>query len=310
MADKVTKKAFEVEVEGGEPLKLVVKLPNQEQKKQGQYVYNRTFREVVRPTDGQAGAIVRAALESVLRDQKLWDDEKQARYQALSKALEDGQKKLSKGGIKLSEGREIAIQMRRDRNALQQLMLDRNALDVNTAEAQAENAKFNYFVSVCTLDARTGVKVFKDEEDYNRRADEAVAEVAGANFANLYYGVEDDWQGRYFENKWLRSYKFSREDHRLVNKQGHLVDAKGRLINDDGDLVNDLEQRIDEDGNLLGEDGLLAAEAAPFLDDEGAPVEIPAELKAKAKAVEAEPAPEALTESAVEKPAEKVAIAV
>lgn len=286
---KVNKKVFEVEIGEGEALRKVeyaVKRPDQKLQQQAQSVYNRAFRDAVKPSNGERGAIVRAALDGVLRDQKLWDDAKQEEAERIGKALREGEAKLTKGGVKLSEGRDIAIQMRRDRNAWQRLQGDRNALDVNTAEAQAENAKFNFLVASCTVDPKTGARYFKDEEDYNTKSADPVAFGAANALAELIYEIDPEFFLKFPEEKWLRAYEFTDKEGNLVNKAGERVDAKGRRIDADGYLLSEDNKRIDEEGNLLGTAGeILVINPMPFLDDEtGVAVTVANPLVTPAKA--------------------------
>lgn len=303
---KVNKKEFEVEVEG-KKLKLVVKRPDQKQQAQGQLVYNRAFREAVKPDDGGKGAIVRGALEGVLREQKLWDDSKQAEYDRLTKSLRDGERALVKGGVKLSEGRETAIQMRRDRQNLEALLSERNSLDGITAEAQAENARFNHWVATCTLDAAKGTPYFKSNADYESRADDPVAEKAAQALANLVYSLDEGWRKKLPEEQWLRAYDFSREeDGHLIDRQGGwLCRADGRRVNEEGQLVNEDGHAVDEDGNLVASDGSPLGEAAPFIDDlTEEPVPIPPSLSLAKSPAEVS---EKLTEKSAENKGEQEA---
>lgn len=291
-AQKVNKKTFEVEV-GGKVIKLVVKRPDQRQTQAGQMAYNRAFREAAKPSDGKSGAIVRPALDGILRDQKLWDDAREAKAKELGRALQDGHRKLIRGNIPLSEGREIAIQMRRDRNELQELYGDRNALDAMTAEAQAENARFNYFVTVCTLYADTGYPYFKNEEDYNARADDLAAVAAATNLASLVYDFDDGWVNNLPENKWLAQWGFADDKGRLIDrKHKWLVDAKGRRIDENGYLLNAEGRRVDEDGQLLTDDGTPLEESLPFLDEDGLPIVLEAVLPGVTPATEDVPRPQ------------------
>lgn len=311
VAVESNKRHFTVKV-GDKELRLFVKRPDQKLRQQAQAVYNRAFRFAVKPADGKAGAICKPALEGVLREQKLWDDAKQAEYERLSKALEDGAEKLRRGNIPLiSGGREVAIQMRRDRAALNRLWGDRTSLDANTAESQAENEKFNYLVANCTY-LENGTRFFRDQEDYDQRADDPVAEAAAGKYALMEYGLEDDYASKYPENEWLLAYKLARPgDLKLTDRQGNLVDTKMRRIDEEGFLLNADGQRIDEEGRLLDAEGQVKVEAAPFLDEDGSPVPIPAALvkpEAPAEKPEAKPAIEA--DAKVKAEPEKVAVAL
>lgn len=284
---------FEVEIGEGDQKKkvaLMVKRPDQDTLQKAQLVYNRTFREAVKPEDGGKGALVRAALDSVLREQHLWDDSKEKRFKELVEALNEGEKRLAKGRIKLSEGREIALQMRRDRAEMRALLTDRNVLDQNTAEAQAENAKFNYLVAACCVDQAKGKPYFKDVDDYNRKGDDPVAGEAAKEFATLFYGLNPEHEQSLAENKWLRAYSYADKEGRLIDREtGHYVDTRGRRIDKEGFLLSEDGRRIAEDGTPLDDNGdYLLDDAAPFLDDDGNPVEVPEEFR---KAPKAETAP-------------------
>lgn len=269
MADN--KKTFGVEVNGKETAFAVLR-PNNKVQQQGQLVYNRAFREAVKPSDGKPGAIVRAALEGVLRDQKLWDDAKQARWEELNKKLLDGTKKLQAGGVKLSEARALAIEMRATRWGIRQLLQDRNSLDLNTAEAQAEQARFNYFVAACTVYADTGKPYWKDEDDYLSSAADGVSAKAPSLLGNLLYNLEDNYEANLPENKFLIKYKFSNKELDLLDKQGRRIDEKGRLIDEKGRFVNEAGEYVDVDGSPVTEEGEYKVDAKPFLDDDGKPL--------------------------------------
>jgi hypothetical protein len=265
------KKVLKAEVDGQE-IELWVVKPTQKVQQQAQLVYGSAFRQAVKPEDGRPGAIVRAALEGVLREQKLWDDAKQKEFERLSAALLKGEKALAEGGKKLSEGRAIALQMRRDRYAYRQLNSDRNALDLNTAEAQAENARFAYLVAACTR-TREDKPYYKSMEDYLGRENDPVGFRAATLLGQLIYGLDEDAEKKLPENKFLLKWKFCREgDLHLIDAQGRLIDAQGRLVDEKGRLINEEGKLVDTDGNLLTEEGDYLVEEQPWLDEDGSPL--------------------------------------
>jgi hypothetical protein len=266
------KKSFAVKV-GDKDIQLAVLRPTHKVQQQAQLVYNRAFREAVKPADGKSGAIVRGALDAILRDQKLWDDAKSKRYEELAGALLEGEKKLAKGRIKVAEARAIAIQMRRDRYELQQLLASRNELDLNTAEAQAENARFNYLVSACTVYADTGKPYWQSEDEYLGSAEDEVAGKAASLLGSLLYNLEDDFAKKLPENSFLLKYGYVNQKLHLVDKKGRTIDAEGRLVDEKGRLINEQGELIDRDGNLLTESGEYKVDFEPFLDEDGKPVE-------------------------------------
>jgi len=115
---------------------------------------------------------------------------------------------------------------------------------------------------------------FKSYEDYNNRSTDSVAILAAQNLANMLYGLDDNYEEKLPENKFLKQYKFIDSKLRLINKDGKLVDEKGRLINENGRFINEQGQLIDKDGNLVDQDGDYIVEFSPFLDDSGKPIVI------------------------------------
>jgi hypothetical protein len=238
-------------------------------------VYNRAFREAVAPKNGKEGAIVRQAIEALMRDQKLWDDTKQKEYEALVASILKGELALVTGGIKLSKAREVAVGMRDSRRKLSFLSRSRNEYDSVTAESQADQAKFNYLVSACTVYANNGTPYYKDVEDFLGRTGDPVVKPASETFGKLVYGLQDDYIAKQPENAFLLKYGFAKvietengQDVFLVDKKtGHLINEDGKNINEKYQLVNDKEEVIDADGNLLTEDGEYKVEFTPFEDD-------------------------------------------
>ena len=108
---------------------------------------------------------------------------------------------------------------------------------------------------------------FKDYEDYLSEDKSEVANKAATNLAKLIYDLEDDFQKKSPENKFLLEYQFCNTDLHLVDKDGQLVDALGRRVDKDGRLINKDGELVDTDGNLLTDDGEYKVEFQPFIDE-------------------------------------------
>ena len=260
------KKVVKVEI-GGKEVELAVLRPNAKQRQEAQKVYNRAFREAV-----ESGAILRAKIESVMREQKLWDDHKEAELRKLQSTINEKERKIRSGGIKLSEARDLAVQLRRDRAELRGLNSERMSLDNNSAEAQADNAQFNYWVAVCTVHANDGKPYFRSYEDYMTKEDDPAVGPAASALAKIIYNLEDDYEKKLPENQFLLKYKFADESLHLVDKQGRKVDVDGRLVDENGRYINEAGQFVDNQGNLVDADGNYLVDEKPFLDDEGNPI--------------------------------------
>ena len=266
---RTNKKIIKVK-NGDKEIELAVMRPNAKQRQDAQKVYNKAFREAV-----ESGAILRAKIESVMREQKLWDDNKEADLRKLQSKISDLERKIRSGGIKLSDARALAIQLRRDRAELRGLNSERSSLDNNSAEAQADNAQFNFFVSSCTVHSGDGKPYYKSYEDYmNREEDPATGLAAGA-LARILYNLEEDYEKKLPENQFLAKYKFCDESLHLVDQQGRKVDAEGRLVDNEGRYINEAGEYVDRDGDRVDSEGNYLVDEKPFLDDSGDPILTP-----------------------------------
>lgn len=251
----------------GKNREMLVRAPSLQDQKEATKIYNQSFSEALK-----AKAVVRAKLDDLLVEQGLWDNEKQAKFTELQNQILEGERKLAKGGIALKQAKDLALSMRKTREEIRELISVKTSLDTHTAEGQADNARFNYLVSACTVYNDTKDPYFKSYEDYNNRSVDPVALLAAQNLAGMLYGLENDYEAKLPENKFLKDYKFIDDKLRLVNKDGKLVDEKGRLIDENGRFINEQGQFVDKDGNLVDDKGDYLVEFTPFLDEDGKPV--------------------------------------
>lgn len=235
-------------------------------------IYNQAFKDAL-----DSGAYVREQLDKILRDRGLWDDEKQTEYSTLIKELDECEKSLAKGGIKLSKARELALKMRESRTKMRFILIDKMSFDSHTAEAQAEQAQFDFLLTKCAvLNKNRDKQYFKNYDNYLERSDEPASIAIATLFSKLYYNTlnsEKDLP----ENKFLCKFKFVNESLRLVDENGKLINSAGHHIDENGRLIkyneDDTYVFVDEDGNELNDDGSYKIEFSPFLDEDGDPIE-------------------------------------
>jgi hypothetical protein len=262
----MNKRTFDVEIDG-KKVGLAVVRPTHKVSQQAELAYNRAFRQAV-----EEGLLVRAKLDSVLRQQNLWDDAKQKEYAESQAELFRCEKALAAGGIPLAKAKSLALAMRDCRGKIRGLLADRHDLDRKTAEAFADQARFNFLVAACTVYSDTGKPYYKDVDDYLHRPDDPAALPAAEHTGRLYYGLDDDHERKLPENRFLKQYGFVDEKMRLIDKQGKFVDRDGNRVDEFGRLVNERGELVDRDGTPLTEDGDYKVEFSPFLDDDGKPV--------------------------------------
>jgi hypothetical protein len=257
---------FKVEVNGEEKT-FMARSPSLSDQREAQKVYNTAFTDAIK-----SNSVVRAKMEDVLEEQGLWNKDKQAKYENLQKELSDGEKRLAKGGIQLSEAKKIALRMRDVRLEIRDLISVRTSLDNHSAEGQADNARFNYLVSACVVYKDTEKPYFKDLADYMDRIDDPVALAGAQKLANMIYGLDNNFEKNLPENKFLTKYKFVNDDLRFIDKKGRTIDAEGRLVDENGRFIDEEGNFVDRDGNRVDKDGEYLVDSQPFLDDDGNPI--------------------------------------
>lgn len=256
-----------------EIVKILVKKPNNVILSQAQRIGAKAWTDCIRD-----GIMTKKELEKFMRQQGIWDDNKDTEQQKIVQEIADLEKHLYIGNKKLkkSEGKDIAIKMRIKRNQLRDLIAERLSLEQNTAESLSDNARFDFLVANCTY-YENGQKVYKDLEEYKEKADNEVGFAAASALAGLIYSVDKDFEAKLPENKFLKSFNFVNDELSLVNEQGEMVDADGRRIDENGFYINTDGKRVDKDGNLLDENGNYVP-TVEYVEDE-------AEAKAKGRKV-------------------------
>tara|TARA_R100000008_G_scaffold86295_1_gene78767 strand:+ start:1017 stop:1982 length:966 start_codon:yes stop_codon:yes gene_type:complete len=280
----------------GNLVSVIVKKPTPQNYRDSQIAYNKAFREAL-----DAGAFLRQKLNDHMVDQGIWNDKKQEEYEKFVTKISEKEDLLKGGGIRLSNAKKIAFELKDLRIKFRDLLAERNALDANSVEGQADNARFAALVRLCVCDASTKKSLFntgdqeKDEKAYEAQADQPWVVDAAAELANMIYELDPDYDNSLAENQFLREWKFIDEKHQLINKDGHNVDEDGRLVNEDGRFIayrtdkgykdRDAEQIyfVNKDGEEVNEDGvkLSLLERKPFLDDDDNPLDPPNETKAE-----------------------------
>lgn len=272
---------FKVEIDGEEKT-FMVRSPSLADQREAQKVYNTAFTNAIK-----SNSVVRAKMDDVLEEQGLWNKDKQRKYDELQNEISEGEKSLAKGGIQLTEAKKIALKMRDLRLELRDLISVRTSLDNHSAEGQADNERFNYLVSACVVYKDNDKPYFKDLADYMDRTDDPVALVGATRLANMLYGLDDNFEKKLPENKFLKKYKFVNENLRFIDKKGRTIDADGRLVDENGRFIDEEGNFVDKEGSRVDAEGDYVVDSQPFLDDDGNPVVLDEETKEETKEDEA-----------------------
>lgn len=220
---------------------------------EAQKEYNKKFRECV-----ESGCLLRRSLDKYMREQKLWDDSKESEYTTLVKKIADLEFKLNRGKIKVSEGREIALELHDTRSRLAELLMERNTLDSHTAEGQADNHRFNCLVALCVYNYDTKKPLYKDVFDYLDNVSTDLGVAVTKKFADYAYGIKDDDE-KLTEYKFLKRFKMIDDKGRFI-KDGKFIDRDGNYIDEEGNRVDEEGNRIDINNNPILESNVENAE--------------------------------------------------
>jgi hypothetical protein len=241
---------------------------------EAQLEYNRAFDRAMR-----SRAPLRIEVEKLLKDRGIWTETKQDELNKLNDELIKMERQLKAGGMKLTEARDLALKIRAKRDEITNLSIDRRILDGSTAEAQAETARFNWFVANATVYPVTGKCFFEEKgkenvQVYLEQSNTEYAQECARKFGVLQYGLDEHFERKLPENVFLLKFKFVREkDLRLINRDGELIDSEGHLLDEDGFRIDPVtRKRLDRDGAIELRKNLPPVQATEFLDDEGNPI--------------------------------------
>ena len=236
------RKTFRITVEDKERELSVIK-PTAKIGKESQLIYNKTFAEAL-----SNGALLRAALEKHIKKQGIVDDKQDEEYRELIEEIRQYEDTLKRGGIKKSEGKSVALKLARARGKLRSILSEHSSLFANTAEGQAENARFNFLVWRCLLDEE-GNNYYSSYEEFEDRGTEEVAVKAAELLGSLVYGLEENFDATLPENQFLVKYGYVNDDLRFVDPNGNPVDIDGNPVKDKEEV--ETQPFLDDDGNPL-----------------------------------------------------------
>ena len=258
MAKQVAKT---VTLEGGQKVEIVVKQPTNAVLKGADRVKSKVWNESI-----QDGILTKRELGVLMRKRGIWDENKDKeetritqQIVKLEKELYHGKEVKGKGKRrkpKVSEGRDIAVQIRRLRLELRDLIAERIGLEDNTAESIADNARFDYLVAHCTFH-KSGQNVYKNFEDYDNRSADPVAFTAASALGEMLYNIDAGFEANLPENVFLTKFGLVNDKLELVDPSDteSLIDVDGNKIDEDGYRLNDEGQRVDKEGNILNSEG-------------------------------------------------------
>lgn len=258
----------------GKPLELAVIRPGHKITQECDKAYSLKVSELIRDgaQDGQR-LLLRSEVEDHLVKNNIWTAKDALEMEKLGLRIRAIELVIRKGGIKLSEARNLAIEMGNLRNRIMELYGKRRQLDSATVESFAENYRFGIMMTKCVVYVDTGKSFFVDYDDYMERGDQVSAIDTAKVLADIVYGLDKNPKMNLFENKWLQEHSFVDDNGRYVDQDGNFVDQNGRRVDENGRYINENGDFVDINDVKLTKDGdFLVEDAKPFLDDDGKPI--------------------------------------
>jgi len=252
-----TEEKFVVKI-GEEDKTFIVKFPTSRIEAEANMHASRVFSKLIREKrEGDDTLLLRNQLDEFLKDKKVYTEDDIKEITETSKEVTRLEEVMAKGGIKKSEGRTFAIELRRNRYKLLVMLSKRMEYDKNTIEHHSEGARINYIISKC-LCSDDGVPVFNNVDDYEfddtglkNQLIEPIRRIG-----TICSSYDTDFEAKLPENKFLVKYGYCNDKFNLVDANGNLVNEKGERINDDGEL-------LDENGQVI----VVVKEIGEFLED-------------------------------------------
>jgi len=247
-------------------VKITVKRPSSNVMSKAQRISAKVWTDCVRD-----GIMTKKELAKFMREQGIWNKDKDSDQEKITQEIVNLEKRLfigkatQKNKLSATEAKEIAIDMRRKRAELRDLIGERLALEANTADSLSDNARFDFLVANCTYDS-DGELVYKTLDDYNADSDSPIAFAAANALAQIMYSIDKDFESNLPENRFLKQYNFVNDDLALINESGETVDLEGRRVNELGQYIDDKGNRVDKDGNRLDADGNYIPKVKYFSD--------------------------------------------
>ncbi len=222
----------------------------------------------------QDECLTKKELAVLMKKRGIWDEAKDQEEEDITKEIIRLERELYHGKEvkgkkvkpKVSEGRDIAVEIRKQRLLLRDLIAERINLEENTADNLADNARFDYLVAHCTF-YKDGKNVYNSFEDYDSKSADAIAFAAAELLGQMLYNLDSGFEKNLPENKFLQKFNLINEDLSLIDPTNpdQTNDPPGETNGKEGYLLDDNGQRVDQLGNKITDEGEY--ELAAYVND-------------------------------------------
>lgn len=189
----------------GDERTLRFKRPTQSVLSKAELTYRSAYSKAFR-----ADIITNAEVEKMLRDRGLWDEKTQEQANGIRDEIGQLELKLDNPGLSNEKGVELCSEITNKRIELMRLNNVYQQIADNTCETMATEARNQLLCVECITDNETGLRVFKDVEEFRSRLSEQLAvdafreTVIATLEVVVGHTLPSDLTEDYAENKWQR----------------------------------------------------------------------------------------------------------
>jgi len=155
------------------------------------------------------GLLTNAEVIKYLKERGIWTPEMEEETMELRVKINDLEEKLKDPSLSNEDGMAVVDEIKMARAKLADHNANIRSIADNTCESNAAEARNQFLAASCVVNAKTGVKVFKDIDDFLARLDEpltidAYREAVISNLEDqLNVSLPSDLTSHYPENKWV-----------------------------------------------------------------------------------------------------------
>ena len=216
-------KIFEAEDENGKLREGKVISPTAETIVGGQEVYNKEFRKSI-----NNGALLSARFSKVLVEQGIWSDEKDKRITVLYLLIKKYENKLKNPDQTEEEAQAHACEIRKFRQELNELSEVQSSFSDQTAEGQADNMRYNYYLTQCILDKNTNKTYYHSIEDFIKRSDCDFALEGSKIFGYMLHGVDENYEEKLPEEIFFK--RFGEPETNLTDTDKEIQNLLSEIV--------------------------------------------------------------------------------
>lgn len=233
-----------------------IQMPTGDVLNKADQVYASKIGELISSARKGKKILLRSQLDEFLEQEGIWTSKDEAEMLSLQIKYADLHKKLKKGGIKLSEGRAISIDMFNTTKQILVLNQRRKAFDDTTAEAIADEEQRDYVIYASTFTEPDRKEAWPSFEDMKNAKASELYQKAFENYFQLVYGNNSELLESQPEVAWLKKYGY------LDNELGFIDRKTGERVDEQGNKIEVKEEKEefqpfidDETGVMLDENG-------------------------------------------------------